>query len=151
MWELDHKESWVPKNWYFWSTVLEKSLESPLYCKEIKPVNPKGIQDWIFIGMTDAEAETLILWPPDVNKWLIGKDPGAGKHWRQEKGMIEDEMVGRYHWLDGHKFDKAPRVGDRQGSPACCSRWGCRVGHDWENELTEWHSSGFIRIFQNQL
>ena len=125
MWELDHKESWVPKNWYFWSTVLEKSLESPLYCKEIKPVNPKGIQDWIFIGMTDAEAETLILWPPDVNKWLIGKDPGAGKHWRQEeRGITEDEMIGWHHRLDGHEFEQALRVGDGQGSLASCSPWG---------------------------
>ena len=124
IWELDHKESWVPKNWYFWSMMLEKSLESPLYCKEIQPVNAKGNQSWIFTGMTDAEAETLILWPPNMNKWLIGKDPGAGKDWRQEKGMTEDEMVGWYHWLDGHKFDKAPRIGDGQGTLACCSRWG---------------------------
>ena len=104
--------------------MLEKSLESPLYCKEIQPVNAKGNQSWIFTGMTDAEAETLILWPPNMNKWLIGKDPGAGKDWRQEKGMTEDEMVGWYHWLDGHKFDKAPRIGDGQGTLACCSRWG---------------------------
>ena len=95
MWELDYKESWALKNWYFWTVVLEKTLESPLDYKEIKPVNPKGNQSWIFIGRTDAEAETPILWPPDAKNWLIGKDPDAGKDWRQEeKGMTEDEMVG---------------------------------------------------------
>ena len=94
MWEVDHKESWAPKNWCFWTVVLEKTLESPLDCKEIKPVNPKGNQSWVFIGRTDAEAEALKLWPPDVKSWLIGKDPDAGKDWRQgEKGMTEDEMV----------------------------------------------------------
>ena len=95
MWELDSKESWVPKNWCFWTVVLEKTLESPLDFEEIQPVNPKGNQPWIFVGRTDAEAEALILWPPDVKSWLIGKDPDAGKDWRQEeKGMTEDEMVG---------------------------------------------------------
>ena len=95
MWELDYKESWVLKNWCFWTVVLEKTLKSPLDCKEIQPVHPKGDQPWVFIGRTDAEAETPILWPPDVKNWLIGKDPDAGKDWRQEKkGMIEDEMVG---------------------------------------------------------
>ena len=105
MWELDHKESWVPKNWCFW-TVMLKTLESPLDCKEIKPVNPKGNQSWIFIGRIDAEAETPILCPPDAKNWLIGKDPDAGKDWRQEeKGMTEDEMVGWHHWLNGHEFE----------------------------------------------
>ena len=95
MWELDQKDSWMPKNWCFWTVLLEKTLESPLACKEIKPVNPKGNQSWIFIGRTDAEAEAPILWPPDVKSWFIGKDPDAGKDWRQEeKGMTEDEMVG---------------------------------------------------------
>ena len=95
MWELDHKESWALKNWCFWTVVLEKTLESPLDCKEIQPVNPKGDQAWIFIGRTDVEAEALILWPPDEKNWLIGKDPDAGKDWRQEeKGTTEDEMVG---------------------------------------------------------
>ena len=95
MWELDYKKSWAPKNWCFWTVVLEKTLESPLDCKEIKSVNPKGNQSWIFIGRTDAEAETPILWPPDAKNWLIRKDPGAGKDWRQEeKGKTEDEMVG---------------------------------------------------------
>ena len=102
MWELDYKESWVPKNWCFWTVVLEKILESPLACREIKPVHPKGNQSWIFIGRTDAEAETPILWSPDVKNWLIRKDTYAGKDWRQEeKGTTEDEMVGWHHWLSG--------------------------------------------------
>ena len=102
LWELDHKEGWAPKNWCFSTVVLEKTLESPLDCK-IKPVNPKGNQSWIFIGRTDAEAETTILWPPDVKNWLLRKDPAAGKDWRQEeKGTTEDEMVGWRHWLNGH-------------------------------------------------
>ena len=106
MWELDYKQSWAPKNWCFWTVVLEKSLESPLDCKEIQPVHPKGDQSWIFIGRTDAEAETPILWPPDVKKWLIGKDPDAGKDWRwEEKGMTKDEMVGWHHQLNGHEFE----------------------------------------------
>ena len=106
MWELDYKESWVLKNWCFWTVVLEKTLESPLDCKEIQPVHPKGNQSWIFIGRTDAEAETTILWPPDAKNWLIGKDPDAGKDWRQEeKGTSEDEMVGWHHRLYGHKFE----------------------------------------------
>ena len=100
MWELDYKESWVPKNWCFWTVVLEKSLESLLDSKEIQPVHPKGNQSWIFIGRTDAEAETPVLWPPDVKNWLIGKDSDAGKDWRQEeKGMTEDDMVGWHHQL----------------------------------------------------
>ena len=104
MWELDYKESWVPKNWRFWTVVLEKTLESPLNCKEIQPVNPKGNQSWIFIGRTDAEAP--ILWLHDVKNWLTGKDSDAGKDWRwEEKGMIEDEMVGWHHRLDEHEFD----------------------------------------------
>ena len=95
VWELDHKESWAPKNWCFWTVVLEKTLGSPLDCKEIQPVHPKGDQSWVFIGRTDVGAETLILWPPDVKNWLTGKDPDAGKDWRQEeKGATEDEMVG---------------------------------------------------------
>ena len=101
MWELDYKESWAPKNWCFWTVVLEKTLESPLDSKEVKPVNPKGNRSWIFIGRSDVETETPILWPPDVKNWLIGKDHDAGKDWRQEeKGMTEVEMVGWHHWLD---------------------------------------------------
>ena len=122
MCELDHKEGWVPKNWCFWTVVLEKTLESSLDYKEIKPVNPKGNQSWIFIGKPNAEAETLILWPPDAKSQLIRKDPEAGKDWRQEeKGMTEDEMVGWHHRLDGHEFAQALGDGEGQGSLACCS------------------------------
>ena len=105
MWEVDHKESSALKNWCFWTVVLEKTLESPLNWKEIKPVNPKGNQLWIFIGRTGAEAEAPILWPPDVKSWLIWKDPDAGKDWRQEKGTKEDEMIIWHHWFDGHEFE----------------------------------------------
>ena len=113
MWELDYKESWVLKNWCFWTMVLEKTLESPLDCKEIQPVHPKWDQSWVFIGRTDVEAETLILWPPDAKSWLIWKDPDAGKDWGQEeKGTTEDEMVGWHHRLDGHGFGWTPGVGD---------------------------------------
>ena len=126
VWELECKESWVPKNWCFWTVVLEKTLESPLESKEIQPVNPKGNQSWIFIGRTDAEAETSILWQPDVKNRLIEKDPDARKDWRQEeKVMTEDEMVGWHHQLNGHEFEQAPAgVGDGQGSLVCCSPWG---------------------------
>ena len=113
-----------------------QDLENNLDCKEIKPVSPKGNQSWIFIVRTDAEAEAPILWPPDVKSWLIGKDPDAGKDWRQEeKGMTEDDMVGWHHWLDGHEFEQAPGVDDGQGGLACCGSWGRRVGHDWATEL----------------
>ena len=106
MWELDYKESWVPKNWCFWIAVLEKTPESPLHCKEIQLVYPKGNQSWIFIGRTDAEAETSILWPPDMKNWLTGIDPDAGRDWGQEeKGMTEDEMVGWHHQLNGYEFE----------------------------------------------
>ena len=106
MWELDYKESWAPKNRCFWTVVLEKTLESPLDCKEIQPVHPKGNQSWIFIGRTNVEAETPLLWPPDAKNWLICKDPDAGKDWRQEeKGMTENKMVGLHHWLNGHEFE----------------------------------------------
>ena len=113
MWELEYKESWALKNWCFWTVVLHKTLASPLDCKEIKPVNPEGNQSWIFIGRTDAEAETPVLLLPDVKNWLIGKDPDAGEDWRQEeKGTKEDEMVGWHHQLDGHEFEQALKVGD---------------------------------------
>ena len=106
MWELDYKESWALKNWCFLAVVLEKTLGSPLDCKEIQPVHPKGNQSWIFIERTDGEAETLILWPPDAKNWLIWKDPDAGKDWRQEeKGMTKDEMVGWHHRLNGDEFE----------------------------------------------
>ena len=106
MWELDYKESWVLKNWCFWTVVLEKTLESPLYCKEIEPIHPKGDQSWVFIGRTDADTEAPVLWPPDAKSCFIGKDPDAGKDWGQEeKGVAEDEMTGWHHWLNGHELD----------------------------------------------
>ena len=125
MLELDYKESWAPKNWCFWTVVLEKILESPLDWKEIKPVSPKGNQSWIFIRGTDAEAKIPIRWQPVAKNWTIGEDPDAGKDWGQEeKGTTEDGMVGWYHQLDGHEFEQALGVGDEQGSLACCSPWG---------------------------
>ena len=125
MWELNYKESWAPKNWCFWTVMLEKIPESPLDCKENQPVHPKWNQSWIFIGRTDAEAETPKLWPPDAKNRLIGKGSDAGKDWRQEeKGMTEDEMVGRQHQLDRRQFEQAPGVGDGQGSLVCCSPRG---------------------------
>ena len=133
MWELDHKEGWVPKNWCFQIVVLEKTLESPSDSKEIKeiqPVNPKGNQPWIFIGRIDAKAKAPKLQPPDLNSWLTGKDPNAGKDWGQEeKGATEDEMVGWHHQLNGHEFEQAPGVGKGQGSLACCSPWGLK---EWD-------------------
>ena len=132
MWELDYKEGWALKNSCFWTVVLEKTLESPLDCKEIKPVNPKRNQSWIFIGRTDAEAETPTLWPPDAKNWLSGKDPGAGKDWRQKKGMTKDEMVGWHHQLNGHEFKQVPGVSDGQGSLVSCSPWDHK-----ESDMTE--------------
>ena len=122
MCELDYKDVWVPKNRCFWTVVLEKTLHIPLDCKEIKPVKPKRNQPWIFIWSTDAEAP--VIWPPDVKSQLIGKDPDAGKDWRQEKGMTEDKTVGWHHQLNGDEFEQALGVGDGQGSLACCSPWG---------------------------
>ena len=121
MWELDHKEGWAPKNWCFWTVVLEKTLESPLDCKEIQPVNPKGNQPWIFIGRTDAEAP--MFWPPDAKSWLTGKDLDSGKDWRQER-MTEDEKVGWHHWHNGHEFEQTLGDGEGQKSLAYCSPWG---------------------------
>ena len=139
MWELDCEESWAPKNWCFWTVVLEKTLESPLDCKEIQPVHPKGSQSWIFIRRTDAEAEAPILWPPDAKDWFIWKDPDAGKDWRQEeKGKTEDEMVGWYHWPNGNESEWTLGVGDGQGGLMWCSPWGCRVEHGWTTEL-DWY------------
>ena len=133
MWELGYKEGWALKNWCFWTVVLEKTLESPLDHKEIQPVHPKGDQSWVFIGRTDVEAETPILWPPDVKVWLIGKDPDAEKDWRkEEKGMTEDEMVGWHHRLNGHEFGYTPGVGDGQGGLVCC----CSCGRK-ESDVTE--------------
>ena len=125
MWELDHKEGWVPKNWYFLTVVLEKTLKHPLDSKEFKPVRPKGNQPWIFIGKTGVEAEASILWPPDAKRWLTGKDPNAGKDWGQEEnGATGDEMVVWHHWLNGHEFEQVPGDSEEQGSLACCSSWG---------------------------
>ena len=136
-------------NWCFWTVVLEKTLESPLDCKEIKPVNPKGNHSWIFIGRTDAEAETLVLWPPDRKNWLIGKDPDAGKDWRrEEKGTTENEMVGWHHRPDGHEFEQALGVGDGQGGLECCKTMGVqRVGHDWATELNWTNRHDLVIIF----
>ena len=126
MWELDYKESWVPKNWCFWTVVLEKTLESSLDSKEIQSFHAKGDQSWVFIGRTDVEGETPILWPPNAESWFIEKDPDAGKDWRQEeKGMTEDEMALWYHWLNGHGFGWTLGVGDGQGGLVCCGSW-CR-------------------------
>ena len=154
MWELDCEESWAPKNWCFWTVVLEKTLESPLDCKEIKPVHPKGNQSWIFIGRADAEAETPVLWPPDAKSWLIWKDPDAGKDWGQEeKGMTEDEMVWWHHGLNGHEFGESLGVGDGQGG---CSPWGRKESdtteqvnwtQDWATELNSRPACSQVAFF----
>ena len=137
MWELDHKESRAPENWCFQIVVLKKTLERPLNFMEIKLVNPKGNQSWIYIGRTDAKVETPILWPPDAKTWLIWKDPDAGKDWRWEKkGTTEDEIVGWHHQLDGHEFEQASGVGDGQGSLLCCGPWGAKT-RTW---LSDWMS-----------
>ena len=134
MWELDHKEGWTVENWCFWTVVLEKTLESPLNCKGVKLVNPKGNQPWIFIRRTDAGVEAPILWPPNEKSWLIRKDPDAGKDWRQEeKGMIEDELVGWHHRLNAPEFEQT--LGDSEGQErlVCCSPWGHK-----ELNMTDW-------------
>jgi len=133
MYGCESKESWALKNWCFWTVVLENTLESPLDCKEIKPVNPKGNQSWIFIARTDAEAEAPILWPPDAKSQLIGKDCDAGKDWRQEeKRVTEDEVVGWHQQLNAHEFEQTQGGGEGQGSLACCSPRGCK-----ESDTTE--------------
>ena len=134
MWELDYKESWMPKNWCFWTVVLEKTPESPLDCKEIQPVHSKGDQPWVFFGRNDAEAQTPVLWPPDTKSWLIGKDSDAGRDWGlEEKGTTEDEKAGWHHWLDGSEFEWTPGDGNVQGRLVCCDSWGCK-----ESDMTEW-------------
>ena len=150
--ELDYKESWVSKNWCFWTTVLEKTLESLLDCKEIQPLNPKGNQSWIFIGKTNAKGETSVLWPPDAKNWLTGKDSDAGKDWGQEKGVTVDEMVGWHHQLDGHEFEQDLGVGDGQESLACCSPWGCKALDtterlNWTDEWMNVKSLSRVRLF----
>ena len=139
-------------DWCFWTVVLEKTLESPLDCKEIQPVHPKGGQSWVFTGRTDVEAEIPILWPPHANSWLIGKDPDSGRNWGQEeKGMTEDEMVGWHHRLDGHGFEWTLGVGDGQGSLACCNSWGRKESDttEWLNwtELSKWHGTGRVKDY----
>ena len=123
--KLDCEESWEPKNWCFWTVVLEKTLESPLDCKEIQPVHSKGDQSWVFFERNDAKAETPVLWPPHTKSWLMEKDPDAGRDWGQEeKGTTEDEMAGWHHWLSGHESEWTPGVGDGQGGLECCNSWG---------------------------
>ena len=134
MWELDCEESWALKNWCFWTVVLEKTLESPLDCKEIQPVHSEGDQPWDFFGRNDAKAETPVLWPPHGKSWLIGKESDAGRDWEQEeKGTIENEMVGWHHWFNGPEFEWTPGVGDGQVDPACCDSRGRK-----ESDMTEW-------------
>ena len=133
IWVLDYKENRVLKNWCFWTVVLEKTLESPLHCKEIWPVHPKGNQSWVFIGRIDVEVETPILWPPDVKSLLIWKDPDAGKDWRhEEKGMTEDKMVAWHHRLNEHESEWIPEDGEGQGSLVCCGSWSHK-----ESDTTE--------------
>ena len=134
MWKLDCEENWAPRNWCCLTVVLEKTLESPLDCKEIQPVHPKGGQSSVFIDGTNVEAETPILWPPDAKSWLLWKDPNAGKDWGQEeKGMTADEMVGWHHQFNGHGFGWIPGVGDGQGGLVCCGSWGPK-----ELDMNEW-------------
>ena len=134
MWELDCEESWVLKNWCFWTVVLEKTLESLIDCKEIQPVHSKWDQSWVFFGRNDAKAETPVLWPPHAKIWLIGKDSDARRDWGQEeKGTTEDEMAGWHHRLNGCGFGWTPRVGDGQGGLACCDSWSHK-----ESDTTEW-------------
>ena len=134
MWELNCEESWAPKNWCFWTAVLEKTLESPLDCKEIQPVHSEGDLPWVFLGRNVAKAETPVLWPPHVKSWLIGKDSDVGRDWGQEeKGTTEDEMSGWHLWLDRRESEWTPGVGDGQGGLACCDSWGRK-----ESDTTEW-------------
>ena len=134
MWELDCEESWAPRNWCFWYVVLEKTLESPLDCKEIQPARSEGDHSWVFFGRTDAKAQTPVLWPPHVKSWLIGKDSDAGRDWGQEeKGTTKDETAGWHHWLDGRESEWTLGVGDRQGGLVCCDSWGRK-----ELDTTEW-------------
>ena len=152
MWELDYKEGWAPKNWCFWTVVLEKTLESPLDCKEIKQVNPKGNQPWILIGRTDAEGEAPILWPPDVKSWLIGKDPDAGKVWKQEKGTTEDEMVGWHHRLNGHEIEQAPAdcEGQEDWSTAVHEVSNCQTWlSNWTKQNKTSHLNSNLLSLQN--
>ena len=142
--ELDYKESWAQRNWCFWTAVLEKPLKSPLDCKKIQPVHPKGNQSLVYIGKTDAEAETPILWSPDEKNWFIRKDPDAGQDWRQEeKGMTEDEMAGWHHWLNGRESEWTPGVGDGQGGLACCDHGVTES----RTRLSDWTELKFLMYF----
>ena len=143
MWELDCEESWVPKNWCFWTVGLEKTHESPLDCKEIQPVHSEGDQSWVFLGRTDAKAATSVLWPPHAKSWLLGKDPDAGRDWGQEeKETTEDGMAGWHHQLDWREFEWTLGVGDGQGGLVCCDSWGCK-----ESDTTERLNWTELKIF----
>ena len=147
MWELGYKKSWAPKNCCFWTVVLEKTLESPLDCKEIQPVHPKGDQSWILILRTDTEAEIPVLWPSDAKNWFIGKDPDAGKDWKQEeKGTTEDEMSGWHHQLDGCESGWTPGVGDQQGGLLCYGSSGRK-----ESNMTEWLNWTDTALIRNRV
>ena len=148
MWELDCEESWAPKNWCFWTVVLEKTLEGPLDCKGIQPVHFKGSQSWVFFGRNDAKAETPVLWLPHAKSWLIGKDSDAGRDCGQEeKGTTQDEMAGWHHQLDGREFEWTLGVGDGQGGLACCDSWG-RKESDMTERLTWTELKKFIKPTQ---
>ena len=156
MWELDCEESWASKNWCFWTVVLEKTLQSPLDCKEIQPVHSEGDQSWMFLGRTDGKAETPILWPPHAKGWLIGKDSDAGRVWGQEeKGMTEDEMAGWHHRLNGCEFEWTPGVGDGLGGLVCCDSWGRKESDttDWLNwtELSYWTTTKLEWIVKSNI
>ena len=155
MWELDCEEGWAPNNWCFWTVVLEKTLESPLDCKEIQPVHSEGDQSWVFFGRTDVKAETPVLWRPHAKIWLIGKDPDGGRDWGQEeKWMTEDEMAGWHHWLDGHEFEWTLGVGDGQGawhasihevlkSETWLSNW---TELNWPSSSWFWHTVEILNV-----
>ena len=157
VWELDCEEGWVPNNWCFWTVVLEKTLESPLDCKEIQPVHSEGDQPWDLFGRNDAKAEAPVLWPPHAKSWLIGKDSDAGRDWGQEeKGTTEDEMAGWYHWLDGRQSEWTRGDGDGQGGLACCDSWGRKESDTTERlnwtelnwtERVEWWNNTTISVF----
>ena len=159
MWELDHKESWALKNWCFWTVVLDKTLESPLDCKVSQLVHPKGDHSWVFIGRTDAKAETPILWALEAKSQLTGKDPDAGKHWRQEeKGTTEDEIVGWHRQHNGHEFVWIPRDREGQGSLVCCGPWGHEESDtidqlNWTelNETTKFTTKKIYRSYEKIL
>ena len=141
MWELDCEEGWALKNWCFWTVVLEKTLESPLDCKEIQSVHSERDQPWVFFGRNDAKAETPVLWPPDAKSWLVWREPDAGKDWRwEEKGMTEDEMVGWHHWVNGHEFEQAPGIGD-----------GVAKSWTWLSDCTEMNWTELISSLEDCL